>query len=123
MAEALARAAWGEAVAVESAGWRPSQDGATSEAVAVMRQAGLDLSAHRTRRVGELDLDGYDLVVALTSSLGARLEGMMDRARLLVWEIEDPYGEGIEAYRACARCLEARLRDPELASRLGLTAT
>jgi protein-tyrosine phosphatase len=54
-----------EAVNVVSAGLLRSGEPATDEAVTVMRRRGLDLSGHRSRRVGDALVPPPDLIVGM----------------------------------------------------------
>ncbi|MEW6284083.1 MAG: arsenate reductase ArsC, partial [Candidatus Eremiobacterota bacterium] len=63
MAEALARKLL-PGVRVESAGLDPAPE-LNELAFKVMREAGLDLSGQRPKRLGEVDLAGIDTVITL----------------------------------------------------------
>ncbi|EQD43383.1 Protein-tyrosine phosphatase, low molecular weight, partial [mine drainage metagenome] len=63
MAEGLARALLGSDVDVLSAGSRPSK--VNPYAVEVMAELGIDISAQRSKAVGEIDPSGLDAVVTL----------------------------------------------------------
>jgi len=99
---------------------------AAREAVEVMRDVGIDLSAHRSRGVRAEDLRTADIVVAMTRDhlefLAARHpEGHGDRVLLRYYEespdadsdapdLEDPIGRSLEFYRdqlpVLVRCLD-----------------
>ena len=69
MAEALLRHrlhAHGVPAAVSSAGLLPPGSPATAEAVATMKARGLELDAHRSRRIDRELLAGADLILAMT---------------------------------------------------------
>ena len=63
MAEGLARARFGDRAVVESAGSAPSR--VSPWAIEVMREIGIDLSAHRSKSVDEIELAGVAAVVTL----------------------------------------------------------
>jgi len=113
MAAAMAAAIGGEAVAAESAGIaaipgnRP-----VDEAVSAARERGFDVSRHEARYVGDLDLERYDLVVALTPSIAERLRRRygLDEARLVALDVDDPYGGTVEEYRRAAIEIEDSVR-------------
>jgi protein-tyrosine-phosphatase len=109
MAEALAQARFGDRVAAESAGITPVYDGATLEAEAAMEERGLDISDHRSRSVFDLDLEEFDLVVALTPYIRARLPAVEPPTEVVTWTIDDPYGGVLEDYRVCAERIAAQL--------------
>ena len=78
---------------------RPASDAT----VRVMREIGIDVSAHRSRKVWEL-ADTTDLVYALTTAHHAELESRWPTARIEVLDpdgrsIADPYGLSMSSYR------------------------
>ena len=110
MAAAVAQAMYGDQIAAESAGLNPVYDTATPEAIEVMREQGLDISAHRSRNVHGLDLEPFDLIVALTPSIAARLPRVDRPERVAVWDIDDPYGGDLAVYRSCAAVIKEKLK-------------
>ena len=62
-AEGLLRHDAGERFDVESAGTKPSQ--VRPEAVAVMRELGIDISGHRSKHVGEFAGQRFDYVLTV----------------------------------------------------------
>jgi arsenate reductase len=63
MAEGLARALLGDDVEALSAGSRPSR--VNPYAIEVMAELGIDISAHRSKSVDEIDREGLDAVITL----------------------------------------------------------
>ena len=53
-------------VRVTSAGTRPWSTGATDEAIAVMREKGLDIASHENRKVTRELIESADLVLGMT---------------------------------------------------------
>src|SRR5262249_1175731 len=104
MAEALAKGLLAESAAVESAGMETA-DGmmATEEAVTVMRELGLAMSAHRSRGLDGLNLADYDLILALSPRIAQHLTSVRNipQQRVRILDIQDPYGRGLAAYRQC----------------------
>jgi protein-tyrosine phosphatase len=89
---------------------------ATPDAVRVAREElGLDLTAHRARKIDGLDADLILTVDGIVTKAVTRL-GLQGRVELLgeyagTSEIvEDPYGCGEEEYRGCARHLDRLIR-------------
>jgi len=112
MAAALAQQLLGETVRTESAGIS-ADDGAsaTKDAVRAMRERGLDISDHRSRSFRTVNLDGFDLLVALTPAIGQDLRGAGGEAsKVATLNIPDPYNKGLDAYRATAGAIERDLR-------------
>ncbi len=109
MAEGLTRKMLGPGVQVESAGLSPAFAGAQPEAVSVMQVSfDVDISQHRTRSVFDLSPEGFDWIIALDAyvhdSLRARYPESYDR--LVLWDIDDPFGRPTEAYLQSARLIE-----------------
>ena len=106
---------------VESAGtWAQEGDPVTSMALAVMRERGLDVSGHRSRRVtGEL-LHRFDWVLVMENghreALLAEFPDLEPRLHLLTsmagegYSIRDPIDGTLETYRAIADELVDLLR-------------
>lgn len=63
MAEGLLRRDAGDRFEVFSAGTKPSQ--VRPEAIAVMREIGVDLSSHRSKNVNEFDGQSFDYVLTV----------------------------------------------------------
>lgn len=92
MAEGLARARLGPRAEVLSAGSEPT--GVRDEAIAVMTEAGIDISGQRAKAVTEIDPDGVDLVVTLCAEeVCPALPGHVER---LHWPLPDPAKAGDE---------------------------
>jgi amino-acid N-acetyltransferase len=86
MAEGLARRLFGGRVPVESAGSRPSR--VNPMAIEVMLEVGVDLAAHRSKGVDDLDRDGIDQVITLCDE--EVCPKWLDQARRLHWPVSDP---------------------------------
>lgn len=86
---------------------------ASSEAIEVMQEYGLDLSNHKSRQITEDLVKEADIILTMTNShLFAMLEMFPDYAPIIFTiseyinhdgEVEDPYGRGIEAYHTTAQ--------------------
>jgi protein-tyrosine-phosphatase len=113
MAEAMARSLLIRGAAhVESAGAETTNGlPATQDAVQCMREIGIDISAHRSRELESVELSSFDLVLAMTSSIEAKLRAAGVPANIIeVLNVPDPYGRGIDEYRRTAQLLQERLR-------------
>jgi tRNA threonylcarbamoyl adenosine modification protein (Sua5/YciO/YrdC/YwlC family) len=115
--------------AIEHFGYKVSSAGvmaysgmpASEEAIEVAREAGLDLSAHRSRLLDVERIRSCDWVFAMSRSHRDRILSLCpdaaDRCRLLdaSGDIPDPIGAGLDAYRRTAeqirRALEIRLKE------------
>lgn len=122
MAEGLARALFGDAVEVASAGSQPLH--VRPMAVEVMRELGIDISGQRAKGIDEVDIGRADLVITLCDEEVCPV--LPPQVRRLHWPIPDPArahpGEDEEAvrarYRAARDAIVERLR--QLAGELGL---
>src|SRR5690606_20010058 len=86
MAEGLARALFGDAVRVQSAGSSPSQ--VNPFAVRAMEEVGIDLSDHRSKSVQTLDPTSIDLVITLCTEEVCPV--FLSPARRMHWPLQDP---------------------------------
>ena len=114
MAEYLLRRRLGRASGwtVKSAGLAAAAGASASWAsVAVMREMGIDLTAHRSRPVTQALVDAAIVIVVMTASHRDQLRAVhpeaADRIHLLKsfdltttgWDIDDPMGLSIDVYR------------------------
>lgn len=111
MAAALAHHVLGDTVRAESAGIS-ADDGAsaTKDAVRAMKERGLDISGHRSRSFQAVNVDGFDVLVALTPAIGDHLRRAgVEAAKIEALNIPDPYNRGLDAYRTTAGAIERDL--------------
>jgi protein-tyrosine phosphatase len=115
MAQAIALKLLGDStVYVQSAGMETAPGmGATREALQVMQERGIDLSNHCSQSIENIDINNFDIIVAMTPSIANHLliEYQVSPKRLRVLNVADPCGRGIEAYRRCAAELEKELNE------------
>lgn len=98
MGEGLFRAEGGPDVEVFSAGTRPSL--VRPEAIAVMKELGIDLSGHRSKSVDEFTGQPFDLVVTVCDNARDTCPVFPAAVERLHWSFEDPAAlEGTEAER------------------------
>lgn len=104
----------------ESAGIAPFGGSVTEEVLSVMREEGIDLSEHRPRHIAEMALDDFDCVVSLDPYVYRYLKERCRIApiKLLAWDIDDPYGQDIDAYTRCAQVISSHMTD--LLTQLGI---
>lgn len=103
-------------VLVESAGVdevASTHQPASEHAIACMDERGLELRNHRSRRVSEIALTGYDLILVMDSAHIPQLKGFgvpETTAFAVVNEehggVPNPYQKGLEAYQETAKVLE-----------------
>ncbi len=86
MAEGLGRLIFGDRVPVESAGSEPSK--VNPYAIEVMRELGVDLTAHHSKSVQTIDPATVGTVITLCAEEVCPV--FLGRARRLHWPIPDP---------------------------------
>jgi arsenate reductase len=107
MAEGLLRHDAGEAFDVESAGTKPGI--VRPEAIAVMRELGIDIGGHRSKHVDEFDGQRFDYVITVCDNAKESCPVFPGATKLLHRSFEDPAAlEGSEAERVA---LFRRVRD------------
>ena len=116
MAEGLMRRLYGHAIFVDSCGLTV-EEGVDPLAVAVMTELGIDVSRHASKSFDELQLESFDLVVALTPQSQSRAQSSLRSCAVTVeyWDIADPtLMEGsrdavLEGYRQARDDLQQRM--------------
>jgi len=114
MAEGLARALFGDAVRVESAGSAPSR--VNPYAVRAMSELGIDLGPHRSKSVNTVDPTGVDLVITLCAEEECPV--FLGDAERRSWAMPDPDrkdealedAERLHHFRVARDAIQARLQ-------------
>lgn len=104
---------------VESAGTLKEAAGkpAAEHSITCMQKRGLDLSSHRSRWIGDLDLTVFDLFLCVGPDEAAALvERGVPRDKIEIVNeaqggIPNPYQKGLGEYQACARVIEQFVED------------
>ncbi len=115
MAEGLARAQFGDAVRVQSAGSRPTA--VSPLAIAALAEVGVDISRQRSKSVGEIEAESVDLVVTLCADEVCPV--FPKRVKKLHWPLPDPAAEPsptehpLDAFRDVRDELARRIADLE----------
>lgn len=86
IAEALARAMFGDRATIQSAGSHPSR--VNEYAIEVMSEVGADLSSHTSKSVETIDPATVDIVITLCAEQVCPV--FLGSARRLHWPISDP---------------------------------
>ena len=115
MAEAFCRVL-GNDVECESAGSAPAPVVAPN-AVAVMKEIGIDISAARTKGFRDVTAGGYDYMVSMGCTVTCPF---IPGAKEIRWDIPDPYAKGMQDYRHVRDSIRTQVRD--LLDSLGLLA-
>lgn len=98
MGEGLFRAEGGESFDVFSAGTKPGS--VRPEAIAVMKEIGIDISSHRSKSVDEFTGQSFDYVVTVCDNARDSCPVFPAGTARLHWSFEDPAAvEGSEAER------------------------
>lgn len=114
MAEALLRHEAGPSCQVFSAGIKPTR--VRPEAIAVMREAGIDISGHHSKSVEEFLGQNFDYVITVCDNARETCPVFPARTRCIHWSIEDPAAIGgseeerLNAFRRARDELERKLR-------------
>ena len=111
LAEYLGRRFYGDAFTFESAGIRPQSAADASNAVHTLRNTfGIDASGHQPRDVRSLDIDSFDLVIAIENNAAVVVRELgLSESKLQVWPIRDPWGGDLAEYEEVALDIRKRL--------------
>lgn len=102
MAEALAARMLRPSVVTASAGIVAAEgDAAYDEAVEVMAQLGIDLSGHRSRHLSSVNVEDFDVVVAMAPEIADAIMSRYPEAPIIEWDVSDPMGCGSQPFERC----------------------
>ena len=114
MGEGLFRDAGGGEYEVASAGTHPGR--VRPEAIAVMREIGIDISGHRSKSVDEFSGQRFDYIVTVCDNARDQCPVFPGRAERVHWSLEDPAAvrgsepERLAAFRRIRDELRERVR-------------
>ncbi|MBI4355604.1 MAG: arsenate reductase ArsC [Candidatus Omnitrophica bacterium] len=106
MAEGFARALGGERIEAYSAGSRPSGQ-VHPDAIRVMQEQAIDLSAHRSKAVQSLPAIAFDYVISM--GCGDACPHLPAKRRV-EWRIPDPKGQPLEVFRQVRDQIEGHVK-------------
>src|SRR5580698_4006869 len=106
MAEGLWRHEAGDRFEVFSAGTRPSK--VRPEAIAVMKELGIDISGHRSKSIDEFVGQEFDYVITVCDHANEICPVVPVKAQRLHWSFADPTDE--ESFRIIRDQIRARIR-------------
>lgn len=117
MAEGLAKFIVGRTIFVDSAGL--NKQPLDTFALTVMREIGVDISEHRTKAFDDVEVESFDLIIALSPEAYERAQAFARTADVEVeyWPTADPTASGetreqrLEAYRGVRDHLRRRIRE------------
>ncbi|MDR2654715.1 MAG: low molecular weight phosphatase family protein [Oscillospiraceae bacterium] len=88
---------------------------AHEKAIAVMREIGIDITGHRTKKLTPSLLSEADMVFTMTPALQFLIaEAFPEKAEkvsVIGKSIDDPYGKAIGAYRDCRDTLDGHIQN------------
>ena len=113
LAEGLLRHDGGEIFTVESAGIEATF--VRPQAIAVMREIGVDISDHRSKSVDEFTGQEFDYVITVCDNANEQCPFFPGSPRRIHWSIDDPVAPGSEE----AKAVNFRQARDELRARLG----
>jgi len=108
MAEGLARALAAPGVEVASAGTKPNPKGVHPLAIEMLREKGIDASAHRSKHIDDVHGE-FDFVITLCDSAAQECPVLPARRARLHWGLTDPAAAGGDPVRQ--RALFREIRD------------
>jgi arsenate reductase len=98
MAEGLLRHDGGDKFEVFSAGVEPGR--VRPQAIEVMREAGIDISGHRSKSFDEFAGQEFDYVITVCDNANERCPVFTGKAERIHWSFDDPAAaEGVAAAR------------------------
>ncbi|MBE6781355.1 MAG: low molecular weight phosphatase family protein [Ruminococcaceae bacterium] len=75
---------------------------AATHSVNAMLEKGIDISSHISKQMGYGDAETADVIVCMSSSHADLLEALgVDKLKIHILGISDPFGCGIDRYREC----------------------
>jgi arsenate reductase len=114
MAEGLFRHHLGDRYEVQSAGTKPTQ--VRPEAIAVMREIGIDISGHRSKSINEFMGEEFRYVITVCDNANESCPVFPGKTERIHWSFEDPAAtQGAEeerkaAFRRIRDQIEARIK-------------
>jgi len=115
MAEGLFRHEGGAGYMVESAGTKPTH--VRPEAIAVMREIGIDISSHRSKSVDQFAGRPFDYVVTVCDNAREHCPVFPATTQRIHWSFEDPAAvegteqERLDAFRRIRDEIHAKVRE------------
>ncbi len=115
MAEGLLRNDAGDQFDVQSAGLEPSR--VRPEAIAAMREIGIDISGHRSKSLDEFLGQAFDYVITVCDNANERCPIFPGTTQRIHWSFEDPAAargdetERLNIFRRVRNEIRERLRE------------
>lgn len=102
MAEGYLKSKNLKGVTVLSRGIAADGSPASSKSITAMEDVGIDISSHKSARLAFEDTDKANVIVCMSSSHAELLEALgVDKLKIHILGVADPYGQCINTYRDC----------------------
>ena len=102
MAEGYLKSKNRKGLEVISRGLAADGSAISPNSVAAMKELGIDISDHVSRQLTFADINESSVFICMSSSHADVLEGLgIDKLKIFVLGISDPYGADLETYKAC----------------------
>ncbi len=114
MAEGLFRHRLGDGYEIQSAGTKPTR--VRPEAIAVMRESGIDISGHRSKSIDEFIGQEFRYVITVCDNARETCPVFPGKTERLHWSFEDPAAvegseeERLAAFRRIRDQIDARIK-------------
>ncbi|MCK5406858.1 MAG: arsenate reductase ArsC [Candidatus Krumholzibacteria bacterium] len=110
MAEGFARDLGEAFIDAYSAGVHPMGQ-VSEEAIEVMQEKGIDITAQHSKGLREVPIDEMDYVVSMTNRSASDICPPGFEGVALDWDIQDPVGEPVDRFRMTRDDIEGKVRD------------
>ena len=100
-------------IKVDSAGFLFSEGGATEEAIAVMKNEGIDLLDHKSKLAKPLLIKNSDLIFVMEKIHQERITEMIPQAaeKMFILDIPDPIGKPISFYGETVKKIKQKIEE------------
>lgn len=114
LAEYISRSKFGDILEPASAGFKPQSAADAENAINTLKSfLNIDASGHHPRDIRGVDVNGFDIVVAMDSSIAKQFTALFPAfpvERLIKWKIDDPWGDNLMEYERCAQAIFSALK-------------
>ena len=102
MAEGYLKSKKRKDLSVISRGLAADGSPVSENSVEAMKEIGIDISSHISKQLTFADIDETSVFICMSASHADILEGLgLDKMKIFILGISDPYGCDIETYKKC----------------------
>ena len=102
MAEGYLKSKKRKDLSVISRGLAADGSPVSENSVEAMKEIGIDISSHISKQLTFTDIDETSVFICMSASHADILEGLgIDKMKIFILGISDPYGCDIETYKKC----------------------